>query len=108
MLRWRLSARNSFELARDAIRVNPVLPGVVMTPQLKRRRDANPDGFDHALDAIPQGRFLEAAEIAGPVMFFLSPASSACTGGYLLADGGMHIGSPSPPAVCFRNRRSAP
>ncbi|MDO8943884.1 MAG: SDR family NAD(P)-dependent oxidoreductase [Burkholderiaceae bacterium] len=102
-----LTRQAGFEFARDNIRVNAVLPGVVLTPQLKKRRDANPSAFDPALEAIPQGRFLQPEEIAAPVLFFLSPAASGCTGAYLLVDGGMHIGSPSSPGAYFKTRRGA-
>lgn len=102
-----LTRQAGFEFARDNIRVNAVLPGVVLSPQLRKRRDANPGAFDHALEAIPQGRFLEPDEIAQPVLFFLSPAASGCTGAHLLVDGGMAIGSPSSPARYFSQRRGA-
>jgi NAD(P)-dependent dehydrogenase (short-subunit alcohol dehydrogenase family) len=37
---------------------------------------------------IPMGRYAEPQEIAGPVVFLLSPAASYCTGVDLLVDGG--------------------
>jgi NAD(P)-dependent dehydrogenase (short-subunit alcohol dehydrogenase family) len=37
---------------------------------------------------IPMGRYADPAEIAGPVVFLLSPAASYCTGVDLLVDGG--------------------
>jgi NAD(P)-dependent dehydrogenase (short-subunit alcohol dehydrogenase family) len=37
---------------------------------------------------IPMGRYADPTEIAGPVVFLLSPAASYCTGVDLLVDGG--------------------
>jgi NAD(P)-dependent dehydrogenase (short-subunit alcohol dehydrogenase family) len=39
-------------------------------------------------EQIPMGRYARPQEIAGPVVFLLSPAAAYCTGVDLLVDGG--------------------
>lgn len=97
-----LTRHAAFELARDNIRVNAVLPGPVMTPQLRAR--ATPEMLDAVPRSLPLGRWIEASEIAQPVLFFLSDAASACVGTHVVVDGGLLIGSPTTPEVYFKMR----
>lgn len=97
-----LTRHSAYELARDNIRVNAVLPGPVMTPQIQAR--ATPDMLSSVSDTVPLGRWLSVSEVAAPVLFFLSEASAACMGTYLVVDGGMHIGNPTTPAEYFKIR----
>lgn len=97
-----LTRHAAYELARDNIRVNAVLPGPVMTPQLLAR--ASQTMLDSVADTLPIGRWLDPQEIAAPVLFYLSDAAAACIGSYLVVDGGLHIGNPTTPAEYFRMR----
>lgn len=86
----------AFEFAPDNILVNAVLPGPVLTPQMKEK--ATPEALDLATQSMPIGRLLEPEEIAEAILFFCSPASSGCTGSALVVDGGSSIGVVSPAA----------
>lgn len=77
---------------REGIRVNAVNPGTVDTPWVSRLLDASPDPAAEraALSARqPHGRLVQAAEVAGAVLYLVSPASASTTGTYLEVDGGM-------------------
>lgn len=94
----------AFELARDRIRVNAVLPGATLTPAMKARPA---ELLATVTETIPIGRMIEPDEIAGPIAFFLSGLSSGCTGTHVVVDGGMHIGAPVSSENYFRHRRAA-
>ena len=68
------------------IRVNTVSPGYTRTPMNERPEVS--DLVAEFADTTPLGRLAEPAEIAGPVLFLLSPAASYVTGADLLVDGG--------------------
>lgn len=89
-----LTRHAAFEYARDNIRVNAILPGPVMTPLMSGK--STPDAIEFATKSMPFGRFLTADEIAQPILFFCTQASSGCTGSHLLVDGGCSIGVVSP------------
>ena len=77
---------------RDGIRVNCVNPGTVDTPWVGRLLDsaADPEAERVALNARqPQGRMVDAAEVAGAVAYLASPLSGSTTGTSLAVDGGM-------------------
>jgi 3-oxoacyl-[acyl-carrier protein] reductase len=79
-------------LAREAgpagVRVNAIAPGFVMT----RLTDVlSADHRDHLLAATALGRLGCPEDIAGPVSFLCSPASSFITGSVLSVDGGLRI-----------------
>jgi NAD(P)-dependent dehydrogenase (short-subunit alcohol dehydrogenase family) len=76
----------AMEWASRGVRVNAVSPGYTMTPMNDRPEMAAQISAFSA--DIPLGRYADAAEIAGPVVFLLSPAASYCTGVDLLVDGG--------------------
>jgi NAD(P)-dependent dehydrogenase (short-subunit alcohol dehydrogenase family) len=48
----------------------------------------NQEAFQQFLSRIPMGRFADPKELAGPVVFLASDASSFMTGTTLLIDGG--------------------
>jgi NAD(P)-dependent dehydrogenase (short-subunit alcohol dehydrogenase family) len=76
----------AMEWADRGVRVNAVSPGYTMTPMNDRPEMAAQISAFSA--DIPLGRYADATEIAGPVVFLLSPAASYCTGVDLLVDGG--------------------
>lgn len=81
-----LSTSLALEWAECGIRVNTVSPGYTKTPMA-----THPDVWEHVkayAKDIPLQRWADPSEIAGPVVFLLSDASSYCTGSNLLVDGG--------------------
>jgi NAD(P)-dependent dehydrogenase (short-subunit alcohol dehydrogenase family) len=75
------------EVARERIRVNSVCPTFVDAPMTAPMFE-QPAFRDHVLTNIPMGRIGTAGEVAGAVLFLLSPAASLITGTSLLVDGG--------------------
>ncbi|MGE0563920.1 MAG: SDR family oxidoreductase [Pseudolabrys sp.] len=71
----------SRELAREAIRVNAVTPGIIDT-------DIQPPGrLEKAVPALPMGRAGEASEVAEAILFLLSDAASYINGANLRVSG---------------------
>ncbi len=90
------------------VRVNAVAPGWTDTPFVRRKGRTDED-FRSIVDATPQGRLLEPAEIAEVIVFLLSPAASAVTGSTINCDGGYIAGSGWAPYGGFpRPSRDAP
>jgi len=83
-------------LARDNIRVNCIVPGLVDTPMLPQffglKSDATDESWEkaskQALTLIPLGRFGRPEDIAWAALFLASDESSYITGTTLLVDGG--------------------
>lgn len=71
--------------AADGIRSNCVVPGPFPQPGYQT---SSPETADALRRKVPMKRFGEAHEIAGPVLFLLSDASSYVTGQSLAVDGG--------------------
>ena len=63
--------------------VNAVAPGPVRTPMTAGQT------FDNA--RFPLGRMAQAEEIAGPLVFLVSPAASYISGAVLDINGAMHF-----------------
>jgi NAD(P)-dependent dehydrogenase (short-subunit alcohol dehydrogenase family) len=81
----------AIDYAALGIRVNAIGPGSIDTPFLQRYLDSLPDPARGAAEiraAHPLGRIAAPEEIAEPIVFLLSPASSFVTGQMLMADGG--------------------
>jgi NAD(P)-dependent dehydrogenase (short-subunit alcohol dehydrogenase family) len=76
----------AMEWVDRGVRVNAVSPGYTATPMTTRPEMV--DLVEQLSGEIPMGRYADPAEIAGPVVFLLSPAASYCTGVDLLVDGG--------------------
>jgi len=75
------------ELAGKGIRVNAVAPGVVDTP-LTAPIKSNPEWYNAYAKRNALGRWARDDEIAGPIAFLASDASSYITGSVLFVDGG--------------------
>ena len=77
---------------REGIRVNAVNPGTADTPWVGRLLDsaADPAAERAALEARqPHGRLVSPDEVAGAVLYLVSPASGSTTGTFIEVDGGM-------------------
>lgn len=68
--------------AKKGVRVNTVSPAGIFNDQPK-------EFLDSYCARVPIGRMADPAEIAGPVLFLASKASSYVTGANLIVDGGM-------------------
>lgn len=76
------------ETASRGIRVNAIAPGFVATEM----SDKIPEKIrEQMVEAIPLGRMGTPEDIAGAVLFLVSPAASYITGQVLVVDGGMRI-----------------
>lgn len=89
----------SIDLGEHGIRVNAVCAGTVRTPLVdnlfRRLEAADPEHvsanklWDEENALYPRGRVGEPEEVAEVVYFLASDASSFCTGGHYLVDGGL-------------------
>jgi NAD(P)-dependent dehydrogenase (short-subunit alcohol dehydrogenase family) len=73
--------------AEHGIRVNAIAPGVFPTPLNRSLIEGTPRG-EWLRRHTPMGRFGEARELVGAVIYLLSPAASYVTGVVLPVDGG--------------------
>ena len=79
------------EWAASGTRVNGIAPGYFRT-ELTADLFADPDRAAWVLDRVPMGRLGDPADLAGAVVFLLSPASGYITGQLLPVDGGWLAG----------------
>lgn len=75
------------ELGPRGVRVNAIAPGVVETPLTRPIKD-RPDWYAAYAAKSAFGRWASADEMAGPVIYLASDASSYVTGSVLFVDGG--------------------
>jgi 3alpha(or 20beta)-hydroxysteroid dehydrogenase len=80
-----LSQVAAMELGPRGIRVNSVHPGFIETPMTA---SAKPEFRQATLAETPLGRTGNVEEVAGVVLFLLSPLSSYVTGAEIPVDGG--------------------
>jgi NAD(P)-dependent dehydrogenase (short-subunit alcohol dehydrogenase family) len=84
-----LSRELGVEFARRGIRVNALCPGPVNTPLLQEIFAKDPEKAERRLVHLPMGRFAEATEIAGAVLFLASEDASYVNASTFLVDGGL-------------------
>jgi len=84
-----LSRELGVEFARRGIRVNALCPGPVNTPLLQEIFAKDPEQAERRLVHLPMGRFAEATEIAGAVLFLASDDASYVNASTFLVDGGL-------------------
>jgi NAD(P)-dependent dehydrogenase (short-subunit alcohol dehydrogenase family) len=84
-----LSRELGVEFARRGIRVNALCPGPVNTPLLQEIFAKNPEQAQRRLVHVPMGRFAQAKEIAGAVLFLASDDSSYVNASTFMVDGGL-------------------
>jgi NAD(P)-dependent dehydrogenase (short-subunit alcohol dehydrogenase family) len=75
------------EMAEHGVRVNALAPSIVATPINQVIRD-DPAWNDALRTRTALGRWGQVSEMAGPIVFLASDASSYVTGTTLVADGG--------------------
>ncbi|MEJ2314624.1 MAG: 3-oxoacyl-[acyl-carrier-protein] reductase [Nitrospirota bacterium] len=83
-----LTRAAAVELAGKGIRVNAVLPGMLVTDMTARIRKR---AGKEILDEIPLGRFGEPEDVANLVVFLASDKASYITGASVVVDGGMSV-----------------
>jgi len=90
----------ALELAEHRIRVNAICPGTVNTPLMKQAqiqdgpqviRERIYGTLDRFRAGIPLRRIAEPDDIAGTILFLLSPAARHITGQAIFVDGGESI-----------------
>jgi len=81
-----LTKNAALELAPHNIRINAVLPGLVLTPLTSQL--TNIEAIHEAyMERIPMKRAADPKEIAGPSLFLVSDAASYVNGASLIVDG---------------------
>ena len=84
----------ALEYASKGVRINAVLPGIVDTPLLQRHFDslgvqAAESARAQSVRRSPQGRLLQADEIAEVLCFLVSSRASGFSGAAVTVDGGL-------------------
>lgn len=90
-----LARTAALDHARKGVRINVLSPGPMMAGLFKRHADSATDGAKFVATRAtrqPQGRILEAEEVARVALFLLSDGASALLGADVIADGGLTAG----------------
>ncbi|WP_248962467.1 SDR family NAD(P)-dependent oxidoreductase [Sphaerisporangium perillae] len=83
------------ELAPRRIRVNSVIPGLIVTPQSSDPVNSlGPEGLARAGGSIPWGRVGQPEEVASVIRFLTSDDAGYVTGQALVVDGGLTVRMP--------------
>lgn len=83
-----LTKTAAIDYASKGIRINSVLPGVILTPMAKDLIKRKPELEEVLVKDIPAGRLGEPVEIAHAVMWLCSPYASFVDGAAISVDGG--------------------
>lgn len=83
-----LVKQHAMELAPHQITVNGVAPTFVYTEMIRHVME-NDEFRTQVLNRVPLGRIADPKDVAGPVLFFASPAAQFITGQVLYVDGGI-------------------
>ncbi|MFJ4989152.1 SDR family NAD(P)-dependent oxidoreductase [Streptomyces sp. NPDC088732] len=87
-----LTRSTALEAAKDGVRVNALVTGLVNTPLWQGFTKSNPAAASALLDRQPTGRAADESEIAAFATFLLSDESPFITGAALAIDGGLTAG----------------
>lgn len=85
------------ELAPYGMRINAVLPGLILTEGVQSQLTGADSEREHRtkLTRIPLGAEGKPDHVVSAVLYFLSEKSEYCTGSLLVVDGGYSLGIPS-------------
>jgi gluconate 5-dehydrogenase len=86
------------ELAEKKINTNAIAPGYFLT-EINKSVQADTEFYDLVKNRTPMHRWGDPSELAGPVLFLASPASSFVNGHVLVVDGGMLAINFEPPSL---------
>ena len=78
------------EWGARGVRVNAICPGLIKT-DFSQALWGNEKVLQHVMATQPIARMGEPEDVAGLALFLASPASSFCTGGTYMVDGGVTI-----------------
>ena len=81
-----MSKTATVELARKAIRVNSIHPGLIETPMV----EDVPINKEGIIRRTPLGRIAQAEEVARMALFLISDESFYSTGSEFMIDGGLN------------------
>ena len=87
----------ALELAPYGIRVNALVPGLIVT----RPEHAEPIADKRRADTVPMGRGGTPQDLAGPATFLASDDAAYMTGSCLVVDGGVLVQQRSPQVETF-------
>ena len=85
-----LTLTASIEWAHSGVRVNSVIPGFIASSGLDRYPERAHDVLRGIKGKVPMKRHGTESEIAGAIVYLLSPAAAYVTGIALRVDGGLH------------------